>query len=122
MLALGEPQYWSGENGAKASIELPKAQAQAVKEAKETGCKVVVLTASGRSLALSDIEPNADAILHIWQSGLFGGKAVANILSGEVNPSGRLAITFPYCTGQIPIYYNRRINARNQWDRGQGIY
>ncbi len=122
VLALGEPQFWSGENGSKASIELPKSQVEAVKAAKELGCKVVVLTASGRPLALSEIEPHADAMLHIWQTGLYGGKAVANILSGKVNPSGRLAITFPYCTGQIPIYYNRRINARNLWGRGQGTY
>ncbi len=122
VLALGEPQYWSGENGSKASIELPKSQVEVVKEANELGCKVVVLTASGRPLALSEIEPHADAILHIWQSGLYGGKAVSNILSGKVNPSGRLAITFPYSTGQIPIYYNRRVNARNQWGRDQGTY
>ncbi len=122
VLALGEQQYWSGENGAKASIELPQSQSEAVKIAKELGCKVVVLTASGRPIAISELEPHADAILHMWQSGLYGGNAVANILSGKVNPSGRLAITFPYCTGQIPIYYNRRVNARNKWGRGQGEY
>lgn len=122
VVALGEQRYWSGENGSKASLALPAAQEQIVIDAHKTGRPVVLLTSSGRPLALSNIEPYANAIVQMWQSGLYGGEAVAGILSGRVNPSGRLAITFPYTTGQVPIYYNHRENARVSWEQKQGGY
>ncbi len=113
VLALGEKNDWSGENGTKSTLSLPSAQEQLVKMAKEAGKPVILLLSSGRPLELCRIEPLADAMLQIWQPGTMGGSAVASILSGEANPSGRLAITFPYSTGQVPIYYNQRSNARN---------
>lgn len=122
VLAMGEEASWSGENGSKASLALPDSQEEVVIFAKSLNCPVVLLTSSGRPLALSNVEPYADAILQIWQPGLYGGEAVAGILSGRVNPSGRLAITFPYTTGQVPIFYNYRVNARNLGGGNQGIY
>ncbi len=122
VIALGEQRYWSGENGSKASLALPAAQEQLVVDAYKSNKPVVLLTSSGRPLALSNIEPYADAIVQMWQSGLYGGDAVAGILSGRVNPSGRLAITFPYTTGQLPIFYNHRENARGSWTSKQGGY
>ncbi|MFI3249108.1 MAG: glycoside hydrolase family 3 N-terminal domain-containing protein [Rikenellaceae bacterium] len=122
ILALGEQATWSGENGSKASIELPESQIELVELSAKYNKPTVVLTSSGRPLALSNIEPFADAIVHMWQPGLYGGDAVAGILSGRVNPSGRLAITFPYTTGQIPIFYNHRANARSAWGGEQGAY
>ena len=79
----------------------------------------MVLIASGRPVDLSRIEPLADALVEIWMPGTTAGNAVAGILSGKYNPSGRLPMTFPYTTGQIPVYYNHRNSAR----RGtQGLY
>lgn len=113
VLALGEMNHWSGENGTRSTLSLPSAQEALVEAAHKTGKPVVLLLTSGRPLELCRIEPMADAILQVWQPGTMGGSAVSSILSGRRNPSGKLSITFPYSTGQIPIYYNQRANARN---------
>ena len=86
---------------------------------KEAGKPVVVTISNGRPLELPRIEAHADAMLEMWQPGTMGGYAVANILSGKVNPSGKLSVTFPNYVGQIPIYYNMRKRARSG---DQGIY
>ncbi len=119
VLCLGEKAKWSGENCSRSSIALPEVQENLLREVKALGKPVAVLVASGRPVDLSRIEPLADAIVEIWMPGTTAGNAVAGILSGKYNPSGRLPMTFPYTTGQIPIYYNRRNSAR----RGtQGLY
>lgn len=119
VLCLGEKAKWSGENCSRSSIALPEVQENLLREIRVSGKPVVVLVASGRPVDLSRIEPLADAIVEIWMPGTTAGNAVAGILSGKYNPSGRLPMTFPYTTGQIPIYYNRRNSAR----RGtQGLY
>lgn len=112
VLCLGEKRSWSGENASRSTIALPVIQEELLTEVKKAGKPVVVLLANGRPLELVRIEKQADAIVEMWQPGVAGGKPVAGILSGRVNPSGRLAITFPYSTGQIPIYYNHRAPAR----------
>lgn len=112
VLCLGEPRCWSGENTSRTTIALPSVQVDLLSAMKETGKPVVVLLANGRPLDLSEVESLADAMLEMWQPGIPGGTPAARILSGKINPSGKLAITFPYSTGQIPIYYNRRRPAR----------
>jgi beta-glucosidase len=119
ILCLGEKQNWSGENTSRTSIALPEGQEALLSVLKKTGRPVVVTLTNGRPLELCRIEPLADAMLELWQPGVNGADALAGILSGRINPSGKLAITFPYVTGQIPIYYNRHKSAR----RGtQGLY
>ena len=119
VLCLGEKTRWSGENCSRSSIALPAVQEELLARVKAAGKPVVVLIASGRPVDLSRIEPIADALVEIWMPGTTAGNAIAGILSGKYNPSGRLPMTFPYTTGQIPIYYNRRNSAR----RGtQGLY
>ena len=113
LLCLGEKKGWSGENGSKSTLALPQIQEQLLLELKKTGKPVVLILSNGRPLELNRIEPACDAILEIWQPGVVGGNPVAGILSGRINPSGKLAITFPYSTGQIPIYYDMRPNARS---------
>ena len=115
---LGEKGKWSGENASRASIELPEVQQKFLEELKKTGKPVVLVLSNGRPLQLDRMEPLADAIIEMWQPGIVGGTPLAGILSGRVNPSGKLAMTFPVTGGQIPIYYNRRQSARHH----QGFY
>lgn len=115
---LGEKGKWSGENASRASIELPEVQQKFLAELKKTGKPVVLVLSNGRPLQLDRMEPLADAIIEMWQPGIVGGTPLAGILSGRVNPSGKLAMTFPVTGGQIPIYYNRRQSARHH----QGFY
>ncbi len=112
VLCLGEKTKWSGENCSRSSIALPRVQEDLLRRVKAVGKPVVVLIASGRPIDLSRIAPMSDALVEIWMPGTTAGKAVAGILSGRYNPSGRLPMTFPYTTGQIPIYYNHRNPAR----------
>lgn len=112
VVCLGEKRGWSGENASRSTLALPSIQEALLTEMKQTGKPIVVLLANGRPLELVRIEKQADAIVEMWQPGVAGGKPVAGILSGRVNPSGKLAMTFPYSTGQIPVYYNHRAPAR----------
>lgn len=121
VLSLGEKKNWSGENASRSTIELPQIQQDLLAELKKTGKPIVLLLSSGRPLALAGIEPLCDAIVQAWQPGITAGKAIAGILSGRVNPSGKLAMTFPYSTGQIPIYYNHRQSARPHQGKYQDI-
>jgi beta-glucosidase len=118
VLCLGEMMTWSGENASRSSIALPQIQEELAKELKKAGKPVVLVLVNGRPLELNRLEPVSDAILEIWQPGVNGALSMAGILSGRINPSGKLAMTFPYSTGQIPIYYNRRKSGRGH----QGFY
>jgi beta-glucosidase len=112
LLCLGEKKGWSGENASRSSIALPTIQEKLVLELKKTGKPIVLILSNGRPLELVRLEPLADAILEIWQPGVAGGSPLAGILSGRINPSGKLSMTFPLTTGQIPTYYNSRPKAR----------
>ncbi|MDE6175630.1 MAG: glycoside hydrolase family 3 C-terminal domain-containing protein, partial [Duncaniella sp.] len=114
----GENMKWSGENASRSSISLPAIQEELAAEIARCGKPLVIVLSNGRPLELNRLEPMANAILEAWQPGVKGGDAVAGILSGRINPSGKLAITFPYSAGQIPIYYNRRKSGRHH----QGFY
>ncbi|WP_373146946.1 glycoside hydrolase family 3 N-terminal domain-containing protein [Bacteroides xylanisolvens] len=118
IVCLGEMLTWSGENASRSTIALPQIQEELVKELKEAGKPVILVLSNGRPLELNSMEPLCDAILEIWQPGINGARSMAGILSGRINPSGKLAMTFPYSTGQIPIYYNRRKSGRGH----QGFY
>ena len=118
IVCLGEMLTWSGENASRSTIALPQIQEELVKELKEVGKPIILVLSNGRPLELNRMEPLCDAILEIWQPGINGARSMAGILSGRINPSGKLAMTFPYSTGQIPIYYNRRKSGRGH----QGFY
>lgn len=118
IVCLGEMLTWSGENASRSTIALPQIQEELVKELKEAGKPIILVLSNGRPLELNRMEPLCDAILEIWQLGINGARSMAGILSGRINPSGKLAMTFPYSTGQIPIYYNRRKSGRGH----QGFY
>ncbi len=121
VVCLGEKKDWSGENASRSTISLPQIQEDLVAELQKTGKPIVVLLSNGRPLELHRLEKLSDAMVEIWQPGIMTGKAVAGILSGRVNPSGKLSMTFPYATGQIPIYYNMRQSARTHQGKYQDI-
>lgn len=118
IMCMGEKASWSGENNSHAYIGLPEIQRNLIRKVKTVAKKLVLVLANGRPMTISEEADMADAIVEIWQPGLYGGSALAGILSGRINPSGRLAMTFPRSLGQIPIYYGRRNSAR----RHQGFY
>jgi beta-glucosidase len=109
---IGEKKRWSGENASRSTLALPAIQERLIAALKKTGKPIVLLLSSGRPIELGRLEPMADAMLEIWQPGIAGGSAAAGLVSGRLNPSGKLAITFPLLTGQIPLYYSMRQPAR----------
>ncbi len=112
VVCMGEMKKWSGENATRSTLALPAIQERLVAALKQTGKPVVLVLSNGRPIEMGRLDASADAILEIWQPGIAGGSAVAGIISGRLNPSGKLAITFPLTAGQIPTYYNMRQSAR----------
>lgn len=121
VVCLGEKAQWSGENASRSTIALPQIQEDLVAELTKLGKPIVLVLSSGRPLELTRLEKMSQAMIEIWQPGIAGANPLAGILSGRINPSGKLAITFPYATGQIPIYYNRRQTARPHQGKYQDI-
>ena len=105
----------------RSTIALPEIQEQLAAELTQTGKPLVLVLSSGRPLELCRLEPLCGAMVQMWQPGIRGGNPLAGILSGRINPSGRLAMTFPRSTGQIPIYYNRRQSGRTHQGKYQDI-
>ncbi|QVK19521.1 beta-glucosidase BglX [Mycoplasmatota bacterium] len=106
VLAMGEQQWMSGEAQSRASIEVPGGQLKLLKELRKLGKEIVFVLFTGRPLDLREVEKNSDAIVCAWFLGNESGNALADILYGDYNPSGKLTMSFPYVVGQIPIYYN----------------
>lgn len=106
LLVLGENGDMSGECTSRAYLDLPGQQLDLAKAIASTGKPIVLLLMNGRPLTIPWCKENIPAILDIWQLGTMGGQAVANVLFGDVNPSGKLTITFPVTVGQVPIYYS----------------
>ena len=112
VVALGESAYQSGEGGSRANPTLPKHQVSFLKELKKIGKPIVLIVFSGRPLLLEEIIDDVDAILYAWFPGTMAGNILAEILSGQVNPSARLSMTFPKSVGQMPIYYSENSSGR----------
>jgi beta-glucosidase len=112
IVCIGEMKKWSGENATRSTIALPAIQHKLVNAVKRAGKPIVLVLSNGRPVELGDLDTLSQAIVEIWQPGIAGGTPLAGIISGRLNPSGKLAITFPLTTGQIPTYYNMRQSAR----------
>lgn len=112
VLAIGESAEMSGESSSRANIDIPKAQIDLLNEIKKTGKPIAVVLFTGRPLALTNMKDTPDAILNAWFPGTEAGSAVADVLFGKVNPSGKLPMTFPRSVGQIPVYYNHKNTGR----------
>lgn len=110
IIAIGENENVTGEGRTIPDIELSQEQINSVKAAKKIGKKVITVIFAGRPYAITSIIPYCDAILWAWHGGTMCGQAVAEIIFGDFNPSGKLPVTIPRSTGQIPIAYNRQRN------------
>ncbi|WP_145048122.1 glycoside hydrolase family 3 N-terminal domain-containing protein [Paenibacillus xylanexedens] len=106
VLALGEDSEMSGEGGSRTDIRLPAAQLELIKHLKTTGKPLASVIFNGRPLDLHGIWKESDAVLEAWFPGSEGGAAIADVLTGVVNPSARLTMSFPQSVGQVPVYYN----------------
>lgn len=112
IVAVGERFENSGEAKSRADISIHPNHQLLVRELKKTGKNVVVLLMGGRPMIFNEMTPYADAILLTWWLGTEAGNAIADVLSGDYNPSGKLPMTFPAHVGQIPIYYNYKSTGR----------
>ncbi len=112
VLALGETAYMSGECRSYADISLKGLQVELLKELKKTGKPIILTLFNGRPLVLTDVVDHADAILECWLLGTQSGHAIADVLFGEYNPSGKLPASFPYHVGQVPVYYEQMNTGR----------
>jgi len=104
--AVGESRGMSHESSSRTDLNIPASQRELIKALKATGKPLVLVLMNGRPLSLLEEKQQADAILETWFSGTEGGNAIADVLFGDYNPSGKLPITFPRSVGQIPSYYN----------------
>jgi beta-glucosidase len=110
--ALGESAEMSGECSSRSDIQIPEAQKELLKALLKTGKPVVLVLFTGRPLALKWENENVPAILNVWFGGSEAGYAIADVLFGDVNPSGKLSTTFPQNVGQVPMYYNHKNTGR----------
>ena len=122
VLAVGETWDMSGEAKSRTDISLPGKQEELFAALKATGKPVAVVMLAGRPLVFNTIADRADAILYAWFPGTEGGNAVANVLFGDYNPSGKLPITFPRSVGQIPISYAQYNTGRPVTDEKNVVY
>ncbi|WP_460127340.1 beta-glucosidase BglX [Pseudomonas sp. H1_D05] len=104
--AVGESRGMSHESSSRTDLNIPENQRELIRALKATGKPLVLVLMNGRPLTLLEENQSADAILETWFSGTEGGNAIADVLFGDYNPSGKLPVTFPRSVGQIPTYYN----------------
>jgi beta-glucosidase len=109
---LGEAAEMSGESSSRTNIEIPQIQKNLLQALLKTGKPVVLVLLTGRPLALVDENKSVSAILNVWFAGSESGNAIADVLFGDVNPSGKLTTTFPRSLGQVPIFYNHKNTGR----------
>lgn len=110
--ACGEPESWTGEIHCKTDISLPGIQNEYARLLKETGKPLVALLMVGRPVACTELDEISDAILLGWHPGIEAGNAVCDCLFGDYSPAGKLPMTFPRTTGQIPIFYSHLSSGR----------
>ena len=112
ILCLGESRDMSGEACNRSTLDLPGKQEDLAKELYKTGKPIVVVLMNGRPLSINWLNENVHAILEAWFPGITAGDAIAKVLFGDYNPSGKLPVTFPRTVGQVPIYYNHKNTGR----------
>ena len=119
---VGEAQGMAHESSSRTDISLPASQKQLIKALKATGKPLVIALMNGRPLTLTEEYAQADAMLETWYLGTEGGNAIADVLFGDYNPSGKLPMSFPYNVGQIPVYYSHLKTGRPRGTENMGKY
>jgi beta-glucosidase len=122
IMAVGEAFDMSGEAKSRSNIHLPGVQEDLIKAIQATGKPVIVLVMAGRPLIFNWTADNANAILYTWWLGSEAGNAMANVLFGDYNPSGKLPISFPRAEGQIPVFYASKSTGRPALDEKNTNY
>lgn len=112
LAAMGEDFNWSGEAACRTDLKLPGAQQALLKELKKTGKPLGLILVNGRPLDLSWEDQHVDGILEAWYLGTMAGHGMADVISGDYNPSARLTMSFPRTVGQLPLYYNQKPTGR----------
>jgi beta-glucosidase len=112
VVALGEGAKQSGESTSRTSLDLSGPQLALLRELHAAGKPVVLVLMAGRPLMLEAVEPLVDAILVAWHPGTMGGPAIADVLTGAYNPSGKLPVSWPRSLGQVPIFYAHKNSGR----------
>ena len=107
----------SGESASRTTLEIPDAQRDLLKALVKTGKPIVLLLFTGRPLVLTEEAVNIPSILNVWFGGSEAGDAIADVLFGKVNPSGKLTTSFPRSVGQLPLYYNSHNTSRPDPDK-----
>ena len=115
IMPLGEYYLLSGEATSRGMLDLPEVQLELLEAVTKVNPNVAVLVFSGRPLDLRKVSKLAKAVLEVWLPGTEGGHAIVDVLTGKVNPSGKLPMSFPYCVGQIPVYYNHLSTGRKDF-------
>jgi beta-glucosidase len=119
VVAVGESADMSGEAASRASLDLPGRQMDLVKAVVATGKPTIVVLINGRPLTINWIAEKVPAILETWFGGIQAGNAIADVLFGDVNPGGKLPVTFPRAVGQVPLYYNHKSTGRPPDDKNK---
>jgi len=112
VVALGEHFFQSGEAASRTDLSLARCQLELLRAVRKLGKHVVALVYSGRPLLLREVAESCDALVQVYWPGTEGSAAVADVLCGKVNPSGRLTMSVPVCMGQIPVYYGQMSTGR----------
>ena len=117
VIAVGETAEMSGEAASRTSLDLPGRQLELIQAIHALGKPYVVVLMNGRPLTIGWVAENSPAILESWFAGTQAGHAIADVLFGDVNPGGKLPVTFPRTVGQVPIYYNHKSTGRPPTDQ-----
>lgn len=112
IMVLGEHGFQSGEGRSRTSIDLPGLQQELLEAVFEVNKNIILVLMNGRPLAINWADENIPAIVEAWHLGTQSGNAIAQVLYGDYNPSGKLTMTFPKSIGQVPIYYNHKNTGR----------
>jgi beta-glucosidase len=117
IIAVGETAEMSGEAASRTSLDLPGRQLELIQAVHKTGKPYAVVLMNGRPLTINWLAENSPAVLETWFAGTQAGAAIADVLFGDVNPGGKLPVTFPRAVGQLPLYYNHKNTGRPPTDQ-----